>query len=107
MPPIQLTEREQMLFVDQDHLLADFTFDSTTGWYRSPTPHRLLLALAGDIRLADLRWGMRLAVRLGWQVVQGKRWHWRLLERIGAGNRSEGVRRLVDERRGTVEEEPG
>ncbi len=34
--------------------------DSTTGWYRSPTPHRLLLVLAGDIRLADLRWGVFL-----------------------------------------------
>ena len=180
MSPIPLETAEETLYVDQDHPLADFTFDSTLGWYRSPTPYRLLLALAGDIRPADLRWGMRLAVRLGWEVVQGKRWRyvqvlravasaeartengadgptieveptsfstflaraprtdrpggargavgrkalvtgeateahsitlpasaWRLLERLGGGNRSEGVRRLMEEREAVAEDGPG
>jgi len=171
MPPVPITTREQTLFVDQDHPSADFTFDGTTGWYQSPAPYRLLLALGGDIQPADVRRGVRLAVRLGWQVVQGKRWRyvqalrviapdvgrehgaadvsateveptsfstllaraprtdrpggargvvgrktlaageateahsitlpasaWRLLERIGGGNRSEGVRRLVEDK---------
>ena len=169
-----------MIFVDQDHPLADFDFNSPMAWYQSPPPFRLLLALSGDIRPNDLRWGMRLAVRLGWRTVEGKRWRhvqvlrvippagaradtvassptieveptsfstfltraprsdrpggargavgrkrlatgeateahsitlpasaWRLLERLGSGNRSEGVRRLVEMYRDETSEDPG
>jgi hypothetical protein len=177
MTPDLRNEHEEVLFVDQDHPLSDFTFDSTTGWYQSPTPYRVLIVLDRSTRPADLRWGMRLAVRLGWEVVQGKRWRhvrvlrvvppaaarmdsatagptteveptslftflaraprtdrpggargavgrkalvdgeateahsitlpasaWRLVERLGGGNRSEGVRRLVEERQAVAEE---
>ena len=180
MPPNSATTSEEMLYLDQDHPLAGFTFDSTLGWHQSPPPYRVLISLEKSIRPGDLRRGMRLTACLSWEVVQGKRWRhvrvlhvippvpprtddatvgpsteveptnfsaflaraprtdrpggargnvgrkalvageateahsitlpasaWRLLEQIGGGNRSEGVRRLVDERRGTVEEEPG
>jgi len=179
MPPNPPGTSDEMLYVDQDHPLADFTFDSTLGWYQSPAPYRVLIVLDRSIRPADLRWGMRLAVRLGWEVVQGKRWRhvwvlrmvapaaartdnapagptteveptsfstflaraprtdrpggargavgrkalvageateahsitlpasaWRLLERLGDDNRSEGVRRLVEERRAVADEGP-
>jgi hypothetical protein len=177
MPSTPLPASEQLLFVDRDHPMADFIFDSMAGWYQSPAPHRVLILLDKGIRPDDLRWGMRLAVHLGWQIAQGKRWRyvqvlrvvapvagrerwaddgptteveptpfstflaraprtdrpggargavgrkalaagdgteahsitlpasaWRLLERIGGGNRSEGVRRLVEEHRAVVKE---
>jgi len=177
MPPNSATTSEEMLYVDQDHPLADFTFDSALGWYQSPAPYRVLIVLERSTRPTDLRKGMRLAARLSWEVVQGKRWRhvrvlrvvasallgadiatsgpiteveptsfsmllaraprtdrpggargavgrkalaagdgteahsitlpasaWRLLERIGGGNRSEGVRRLVEEHRAVVKE---
>ncbi len=177
MPPNSAPTSEEMLYVDQDHPLADFTFDSALGWYQSPAPYRVLIVLERSIRPTDLRKGMRLAARLSWEVVQGKRWRhmrvlrvvasallgtdsatsgplteveptsfsiflaraprtdrpggargavgrkalvagdgteahsitlpasaWRLLERIGSGNRSEGVRRLVEEHRAVVKE---
>jgi hypothetical protein len=180
MPPNSVTPSEEILYVDQDFPLADFTFDSMLGWYQSPQPYRVLISLEQSIRPGDLRQGMRLAARLSWEVVQGKRWRhvrvlrvippapsnsegappgpvteieptnftaflaraprsdrpggargavgrralvagetteahsitlpasvWRRLEQIGDGNRSEGVRRLADECRGTAVKEPG
>jgi hypothetical protein len=171
---------DETLYLDQDHPLADFTFDRALDWHQSPPPYRVLISLAKNIRPSDLRQGMLLAARLGWEIVGGKRWRhvqvlravapatlrtegvtadlvtpneptnfsallaraprtdrpggargnvgrkalaqgditeahsitlpasaWRLLEEIGRGNRSEGVRRLVTERRGTLAEEPG
>lgn len=162
---------EEMLYVDQDHPLAAFTFDSALGCYQAPSPHRVLMALPDRLRPSDLRQGLRLAVHLSWAVIQEKRWRhvqvlrvipsapsgmdgaasgpiteveptdfsvflarapradrpggargavgrkalvagefaeahsitlpasvWRRLEQIGEGNRSEGVRRLVEER---------
>ena len=74
-----------MLYVDQDHPLADFTFDSALGWYQSPAPYRVLIVLERSIRPTDLRKGMRLAVRLSWEVVQGKRWrHVRVLRVVAS-----------------------
>ncbi len=169
MPATPPETAEELLYVDQDHPLAGFTFDRGLGCHQSPPPQRLLLALPASLRPADLRRGMSLAVRLGWAVVQGKRWRhvqvlrlaapagarpdsgptaprageeptsfsamlaraprtdrpggargavgrkmlvageateahsitlpasvWRRLEEIGGGNRSEGVRRLVE-----------
>ena len=74
MPAIPPETAEELLYVDQDHPLADFTFDRSLGCHQSPPPRRLLLALPASLRPADLRRGMLLAVRLGWAVVQGKRW---------------------------------
>lgn len=180
MTPNLLSPSEEMLYVDQDQPLADFTFDSAPGWHRSPPPYRVLISLEKSLRPSDLRQGMLLTARLGWEIVGGKRWRhvqvlraaapaafrtedaapgpvtaseptnfstflaraprtdrpggargdvgrkalapdeateahsitlpasvWRRLEQIGDGNRSEGVRRLADECRGTTVEEPG
>ena len=169
MTPHLLSPSEEMLYVDQDRPLADFAFDSAPGWYRSPPPYRVLISLEKSLRPSDLRQGMLLAARLGWEIVGGKRWRhvqvlravapatprtegatadlvmaneptnfsallaraprtdrpggargavgrkalvegeateahsitlpastWRLVEQIGGGNRSEGVRHLVD-----------
>ncbi len=74
MSPTPAASHEQLLYVDQDHPLADFSFDRSLGCHQSPPPRRLLLALPASLRPADLRRGMSLAVRLGWAVVQGKRW---------------------------------
>lgn len=171
---------DELLYLDQDHPLADFIFDSALDWHQSPPPYRVLISLAKNIRPSDLRQGMLLAARLGWEIIGGKRWRhvrvlhvaapatlrtedaisgpvaaseptnfstflgraprtdrpggargdvgrkalapgeateahsitlpasvWRRLEQIGAGNRSEGVRRLADECRGMAVEEPG
>jgi hypothetical protein len=180
MTPNLRSPSEERLYLDQDHPLADFTFDSAPGWHRSPPPYRVLISLEKSLRPSDLRQGMLLAARLGWEIVGGKRWRhvqvlravapatlrtegatadlitaneptnfsvllaraprtdraggargnvgrktltpgeateahsitlpasvWRRLEQIGGGNRSEGVRRLADECRGTGVEEPG
>lgn len=180
MPPTSSQLPEEILYVDRDHPLADFAFDSAPGWHRSPPPYRVLISLEKSLRPSDLRQGMLLAARLGWEIVGGKRWRhvqvlravapatlrtegatadlvtageptnfsallaraprtdrpggargnvgrktltpgeateahsitlpasvWRRLEQIGDGNRSEGVRRLADECRGTAVEEPG
>ena len=169
MTPNLRSPSEEMLYLDQDHPLAGFTFDSTLGWHQSPPPYRVLISLEKSLRPSDLRQGMLLAARLGWEIVEGKRWRhvqvlramapatlrtegatadlataneptnfsvllaraprtdrpggargdvgrkalapgevteahsitlpasaWRLLEQIGSGNRSEGVRRLVE-----------
>ena len=180
MPSTPSQIPEEILYVDRDHPLADFAFDSAPGWHRSPPPYRVLISLEKSLRPSDLRQGMLLAARLGWEIVGGKRWRhvqvlravtpaalrtegatagpvtaneptnfsvllaraprtdrpggargavgrkalvegeateahsitlpasiWRRLEQIGDGNRSEGVRRLADECRGTAVEEPG
>ncbi len=169
MPAIPIETAAELLYIDQDHPLAGFTFDNALGCHQSPPPQRLLVSLPDRLRPPDMRQGMLLAVRLGWTAVQGKRWRhvqvlrvtapagarpdsvptgprageettsfsvmlaraprtdrpggargavgrkvlvageateahsitlpasvWRRLEEIGGGNRSEGVRRLVE-----------
>lgn len=71
MPPNPPRTSDEMLYVDQDHPLADFTFDSALGWYQSPAPYRVLIVLERSIRPTDLRKGMQLAARLSWEVVHG------------------------------------
>ncbi len=74
MPPSLSRTSDELLYLDQDHPLADFDFDSAPGWHRSPPPYRVLISLAKNIRPSDLRQGMLLAARLGWEIVGGKRW---------------------------------
>lgn len=74
MPPNPARTSDETLYVDRDHPLADFTFDSALDWYQSPLPYCVLISLAKNIRPADLRQGMLLTARLGWEIVGGKRW---------------------------------
>ena len=73
MPPPPAATREQLLLIDQDRPLADFT-RTATGWRQSPPPRRLLVELAAGVAAEDVRRGARLVVRLGWHVIAGKRW---------------------------------
>lgn len=74
MPAIPTETAAELLYIDQDHPLAGFTFDNTLGCHQSPPPQRLLVSLPDRLRPPDVRQGMLLAVRLGWAIVQGKRW---------------------------------
>ncbi len=93
MPAIPPETAEELLYVDQDHPLAGFTFDRSLGCHQSPPPQRLLVSLPASLRPADLRRGMSLAVRLGWAVVQGKRWRHVQVLRLAApaGDRPDSV----------------
>ncbi len=84
---------DELLYHDQDHPLADFTFDSALGWHQSPPPYRVLISLAKNLRPSDLGQGMLLAARLGWEIVGGKRWrHVQVLRAVApAALRTEGT----------------
>ena len=84
MPPPPAATREQLLLIDQDRPLADFT-RTAAGWRQSPPPRRLLVELAAGVAAEDVRRGARFAVQLGWHVIAGKRWrHVHVLRRLPA-----------------------
>ena len=93
MPPTPSQIPEEILYVDRDHPLADFAFDSAPGWHRSPPPYRVLISLEKSLRPSDLRQGMLLATRLGWEIVGGKRWrHVQVLRAVAPATlRTEGA----------------
>lgn len=93
MQPNPPRTSDETLYVDQDRPLADFTFDHALGWHQSPPPYRVLISLAKSLRPSDLRQGMLLAARLGWEIVGGKRWrHVQVLRAVAPATlRTEGA----------------